>query len=47
MDSPELLKETGERNKEQTIFSALQHIFKTAKIDSDMIKVFDECEYAY
>ena len=42
MGSPELLQEVGERNKEQSIFSALQHVFKTAKIDTDMIKVYDE-----
>lgn len=42
MDRPELLKEVGERNKEQSIFSALQYVFKNAKIDSDMIKVYDE-----
>lgn len=32
----------GERNKEQTIFSALQHVFKNARIDEKMIGVFDE-----
>jgi replication factor C large subunit len=42
MDTPELMKEVGERNKEESIFSALQHIFKTSKIDEKMIKVFDE-----
>ena len=42
MDSPELMKEIGERNREQSIFSALQYVFKTAKIDDTMIKVFDE-----
>ncbi|MCK5321518.1 replication factor C large subunit [Candidatus Pacearchaeota archaeon] len=42
MDSPELLHEVGERNKEQSIFSALQYVFKNAKIDSDMLKVYDE-----
>ena len=42
MDSPELLQEVGERNKEQSIFSALQYVFKNAEIDSDMIKVYDE-----
>src|SRR3989344_6658693 len=38
----ELLKEGGERDKERSIFSALQYIFKNSKIDNDMIKVFDE-----
>ena len=42
MDSPELFKEVGDRNKEQSIFTALQHVFQTAKIDEDMIKVYDE-----
>jgi len=34
--------ETGERNKEQTIFSALQYVFKNARINDKMIGVFDE-----
>jgi replication factor C large subunit len=42
MESPELVKEVGERNKEQSIFSALQYVFKNAQIDDAMIKVFDE-----
>jgi replication factor C large subunit len=42
MDNPALMKEVGERNKEESIFSALQYIFKTAKIDDKMIKIFDE-----
>ena len=42
MDNPELMKEVGERNKEQSIFSSLQHVFKNAKIDENMIKIFDE-----
>ncbi|MFA4960640.1 MAG: replication factor C large subunit [Candidatus Pacearchaeota archaeon] len=42
MESPELIKEVGERNKEQSIFSALQMIFKNSKIDDEMLKVFDD-----
>jgi|TARA_B100001971_G_scaffold183194_1_gene180999 replication factor C large subunit len=42
MESPEVMKEIGDRNKEQSVFVALQQIFKNSKIDSDMIKVFDE-----
>ena len=42
MDSPELVKEVGERNREQSIFSALQYVFKNSKIDGEMLKVFDE-----
>ncbi|MGK0209144.1 MAG: replication factor C large subunit [Patescibacteria group bacterium] len=42
MDSPELIKEVGQRNKEESIFSALQQIFKRSEIDENMIGVFDE-----
>jgi len=42
MDAPDLMQEVGERNKEQTIFTALQYVFKNAKIDAKMIRVFDE-----
>lgn len=42
MDSPELIQEVGERNREQSIFSALQYVFKNAKIDDEMIRVYDE-----
>lgn len=42
MDSPELFKEIGDRNREQSIFSALQYVFNNAKIDEDMIRVYDE-----
>ena len=42
MDNPSLLQEVGERNKEQSIFSALQFVFKNAKIDNEMIGVYDE-----
>jgi len=42
MDSPELLQEVGERNKEQSIFSALQYVFQNANIDSEMLKVYDD-----
>jgi replication factor C large subunit len=42
MESPEIMKEVGDRNKEQSIFTALQYVFKNSKIDPDMIKVFDE-----
>ncbi len=42
MDSPELVKEVGERNKEQSIFLSLQYIFKNFKINDEMLKVFDE-----
>jgi len=42
MDSPELVKEVGDRNKEQSIFTALQHVFQKANIDDEMLKVYDE-----
>ena len=37
----ELVFETGDRNKETSIFSALEYIFKNAKIDIEMIGIFD------
>jgi replication factor C large subunit len=42
MENPELIKEIGERNKEQSIFTALQYVFKNANLDMKMIKVFDD-----
>lgn len=42
MDEKELVKEVGERNREQSIFSALQFIFKRADINEEMLGVFDE-----
>jgi len=36
------VKELGERNKERTIFTALQHVFKNANLDSEMLNIFDE-----
>ncbi len=42
MDSPQLIREIGERNKEQSIFAALQYVFKNSKIDDKMTKIYDE-----
>jgi replication factor C large subunit len=42
MDDNSLAKEVGERNKEQTIFNALQLVFKTSKIDDKILRVYDE-----
>ena len=42
MDSPELIREVKGRNKEQSIFSALQYVFQNAKIDEEMLRVYDE-----
>lgn len=40
---PDLIKhDSGDRNKEQSIFSALQYVFKNAKLDTKMLSVFDE-----
>lgn len=38
----ELIKEFGERNKEQSIFTALQYVFKNAKLDAKMISIYDD-----
>jgi replication factor C large subunit len=42
MDSPELFKEVGERNKEQSIFISLQYVFKNFRINDEMLRVFEE-----
>ncbi|MBU3923429.1 MAG: hypothetical protein KJ592_00770, partial [Nanoarchaeota archaeon] len=42
MDSPELMKEVGNRNKEESIFTAMQHVFQNSKIDEKMLKIYDE-----
>jgi replication factor C large subunit len=42
MDVGELVKEVGERNKEQSIFEALQFVFKRAEINKEMIEVYDK-----
>ena len=42
MDSPELVHEVGERNRERSIFTALQHVFQNAKIDEEMLRVYDD-----
>ncbi len=42
MDNLSLLKEVGERNKEQSIFNALQLVFKTSQIDDKLLRVYDE-----
>ena len=42
LPEPILVKEIGERNKEISIFSAMQHIFKNAQLDTKMFDVFDE-----
>jgi replication factor C large subunit len=42
MDQPALIQELGERNKEESIFSALQYVFKNAQIDPKMLTIYDE-----
>jgi replication factor C large subunit len=42
MDQPTLVKEIGERNKEVSIFNALQYVFKNAQLDPKMLTVYDE-----
>lgn len=37
-----IVKDIGERNKEISIFSALQHVFKSSKLDLKMMDIFDE-----
>jgi replication factor C large subunit len=37
-----IVKDVSERNKEQSIFSALQYIFKNSKLDTKMIDIYDE-----
>ncbi len=42
MEEPMLMKEVKERNKEESIFNALQHIFKNAQLDKKMFSIYDE-----
>jgi replication factor C large subunit len=42
MSSPDLMRDFGERNKGQSIFTALQHVFSNANIDDEMLRVYDE-----
>ncbi|MEM4181719.1 MAG: replication factor C large subunit [Candidatus Pacearchaeota archaeon] len=42
LDESVLAKEIEERNKEQSIFNAMHLIFKSAKIDDRILKVYDE-----
>ena len=42
LDEPTIVKDLGDRNKEESIFSALRYIFKNSKIDTKMEDIFDE-----
>jgi replication factor C large subunit len=37
-----IVKDMGERNKEVSIFNALQYVFKNSKLDSKMLDIYDE-----
>jgi replication factor C large subunit len=41
-DEPLLMKDMGDRNREQSIFQSLQYVFKNAQLDSKMLTIFDE-----
>jgi len=42
MDSDSLMQEVGDRDKEESIFSALAKVFGGSKISAEMIKVYDD-----
>ena len=42
MDSPDLAKDIGDRNKEKSVFEALQKVFHGTRIDKDMLNVYDD-----
>jgi replication factor C large subunit len=42
MDEKTVVKEMGERNKELSVFNALQYVFKNAQIDTKMLTIYDE-----
>jgi replication factor C large subunit len=42
MDEKTFIKEIGDRNKEVSIFNALQFVFKNAQIDNKMLGVYEE-----
>jgi replication factor C large subunit len=42
MDDKTIVKEIGERNKEISIFNALQYVFKNVQLDAKMLTIFDE-----
>jgi replication factor C large subunit len=42
MDSPDLAKDVGDRNKEKSVFEALQKVFHGTRIDEEMLKVYDD-----
>jgi replication factor C large subunit len=42
MDEKTFIKEIGDRNKEVSIFNALQFVFKNAQIDTKMVSIYEE-----
>jgi replication factor C large subunit len=42
MDSYSLMQEVGDRDKEKSVFEALQKVFQGSGIDEEMIKVYDD-----
>lgn len=44
MDEKTITKEVGERNKEISIFNALQYVFKNAQLDTKMLTIYDEVD---
>lgn len=42
MDDTSLIKVISDRNREVSIFNALQHVFKNAQLDNKMLSVYDE-----
>lgn len=42
MDAESLMKEVGDRDKERSIFDALAKVFNGARIESEMLKVYDD-----
>ncbi len=44
MDNISLTQEIGDRNKEITIFNALQYVFKNAQLDQKMLRIYDEVD---
>lgn len=42
MDEKTVIKEVRERNKELSVFNALQYVFKNAQLDTKMLTIYDE-----
>jgi len=42
MDSDSLMKRVGDRDREKSVFDALQKVFSKSKIDEEILKVYDD-----